>query len=158
MPAKHRVRLSPDERARLERLLRAGTHHARTIHHARILLAADEADGGPAWTDEHIADALACGVATVERVRRRYLADGLDAALRPIQPLPGRPPKIDGVAEAHLVALACSEPPVGRARWTIRLLADRYVALGVEEGWLPEPVSRETVRLALKKTRCAPTA
>ena len=66
--------------------------------------------------------------------------------------MPGRPPKIDGVAEAHLIALACSEPPTGRARWTVRLLTDRFVELGVEERWLERPVSRETVRQTLKKT------
>ena len=71
---------------------------------------------------------------------------------------PGRPPKIDGVAEAHLVALACSTPPEGRAVWTTRLLADRYVEIGVAEGWLAEPVSRETVRVVLKKTSSGRTA
>ncbi len=92
---------------------------------------------------------------TVARTRKRFLAEGLDEAVRTRKGGPGRPPKIDGTAEAHLVALACSEPPEGRAVWTVRLLADRYVALGVEQGWLLEPVSRETVRQTLKKTRTA---
>jgi hypothetical protein len=77
--------------------------------------------------------------------------EGLEACLRVIADRPGRPPKIDGVAGAHLVALACSQPPEGRAHWSIRLLADQFVELGVEEGWLGAPVGRETVRLPLKK-------
>jgi hypothetical protein len=93
-----------------------------------------------------------------ERDRRRYCDEGLDEAVRTRKGGPGRPPKIDGVAEAHLVALACSEPPEGRARWTVRLLADRYVTLGLEGRWLGGPVSRETVRQTLKKTGSIPTA
>ena len=130
MPAKYTVCLFDEQREHLDRLTRTGTGAARAIQHARILLVADEdADHGPAWSDEKVADAL--------RVRK-------DA--------PGRPPKIDGTAEAPLIALACSEPPTGRARWTVRLLADRFVELGVEERWLDRPVSRETVRQTLKKT------
>lgn len=153
MPAKAAIRLSEDERRRLDRLTRVGTAHARAIQHARILLLADASGDGPAWTDEKVADALGCGVSTVARVRKRFLREGLEEAVRPRREAPGRPPKIDGVAEAHLVALACSEPPAGRAAWSLRLLADAFVALGVSE-----PVSHETVRQALKKTRSAPTA
>lgn len=158
MPAKYTVRLSDEQRDHLDHLTRSGTRHARLIQHARILLLADEADAAPAWSDEHIADALACGTATVARIRRRFLTEGLDEALRLRKRAPGRAPKIDGAAEAHLIALACSEPPAGRARWTVRLLADRFVALGVEEGWLKVPVSRETVRQTLKKTNSGHTA
>lgn len=158
MPAKHSVCLSEEQRERLDKLTRTGTRPARAIQHARILLLADEdAEHGPAWTDEEVADALGCGTATVARIRRRFAREGLDEALRVRKDVPGRPPKIDGTAEAHLIALACSEPPAGRARWTVRLLADRFVSLGVEEGFLDGPVSRETVRLALKKTGCGPT-
>lgn len=117
-----------------------------------LLLTDEDPACGPAWTDEKIADALGCGTATVARIRRRFVKEGLDEALRVRKNVPGRPPKIDGVAEAHLIALACSDPPTGRARWTVRLLADRFVSLGLEEGWLDEPVSRETVRQTLKKT------
>jgi hypothetical protein len=157
MPAKAAVRLSDDERRRLDRLTRVGAAHARSIQHARILLLADEADVGPAWTDEKVADALACGVATVARVRKRFLSDGLEAAVRPRREAPGRPPKIDGAAEAHLIALACSAPPEGHARWSLRLLTDRFVELALAEGRLERPVSHETVRQVLKKTRSART-
>ena len=158
MPAKYDVRLTEDQRDHLDALIRTGRSHARTLQHARVLLLADASDDGPAWTDEKAADALGCSPQTVSRTRRRFVTEGLDAALRVIAERPGRPPKIDGAAEAHLIALACSEPPEGRARWTVRLLTDRYVALGVKQGWLGEPVSRETVRQALKKTRSSLTA
>jgi hypothetical protein len=158
MSAKYTVRLSDHERDRLDRLTRVGSAHARALSHARALLLTDASDGGPAWTDEKAADALGTSPATVARTRRRYCTEGLDEALRTRKGGPGRRPKIDGAAEAHLVALACASPPDGRARWTVRLLADRYVTLGLEEGWLSEAVSRETVRQTLKKTGCGPTA
>lgn len=158
MPVKHRIRLGAEERQRLERLVRTGRAHARSIRHAHILLLSDEGEHGPAWTDEKVTDALGCGLATVARLRRRFVGEGLEACLRVIKDRPGRPPKIDGVAEAHLVALACSEPPEGRARWTVRLLADEFVELGLEKGFLRGPLSHETVRQVLKKTRCGLTA
>lgn len=159
MPVKHAVALSPAQRLRLEALISTGRAHARTLLHARILLLTDTADGDRlAWTDEKVADALTCGTTTVARIRRRFCTEGFEAALRVIKDRPGRPPKIDGVAEAHLVALACTHAPEGHAKWSIRLLADRYVALGCEQGWLGAPVSRETIRQTLKKTRFALTA
>lgn len=158
MPRKHAVALDGPTRDRLRRLVSTGTAHARSIQHAHSLLLTDEGDDGPAWSDEKVADALGASDRTIARTRQRFCTEGLDAALRVIADRPGRPPKIDGVAEAHLVALACSEPPAGRDRWSVRLLSDRFVALGVEGGWLDEPVSRETVRVALKKTRSSPGA
>ena len=153
MPAKQTVRLSDDQRHLLDRLTRVGHAHARSIQHARMLLLADAAQNAPAWTDEKVADALGCAVVTVARLRKRFLKDGLDEALRPRREVPARPAKIDGLAEAHLVALACSSPPAGQATWSLRLLTDAFVALE-----LCPPVSHETVRLALKKTRSGPTA
>lgn len=158
MPQKHSVVLDLPTRDELRRLVSTGTTHARTIQHAHTLLLTDEGDHGPGWADEKVADALGVSDRTIARTRRRFCAEGLDEALRVIAERPGRPPKIDGTAEAHLIALACSEPPAGRDRWSVRLLADRFVALGVEGGWLEKPVSRETVRVALKKTSLNPGA
>jgi transposase len=152
MQKRYVVRLSKEERERLEALVRRGRAHARELLYARILLKADAAEEGPAWTDERIADALETSVATVSRQRRRFCEEGLEVALMPRKP--GRPRRrvLDGRAEAHLVALACSGPPEGRGSWTLRLLADRMVELGHVEG-----VSHETVRRTLKKTSFGPT-
>ena len=147
MLKKYVVRLDEAERAFLTDLASTGTAPARTLTHARILLKADQGPGGPGWTDERIAEALEVGRRTVERVREALVEEGLDAALRRRRP-PARRRKLDGAGEAHLVAVACSAPPEGRARWTLRLLADRLVELEVVESICPE-----TVRLTLKKTR-----
>jgi len=148
MAKKYLVTLTPDERDRLTALVSAGKRSALAITRARILLKADQADGGPAWDDARIAEALDCGLRTVERVRQRFVERGLEPALgRKRQDKPSRERKFDGAAEARLIALACSAPPEGRARWTLRLLADRLVELEVFEA-----VGRETVRRALKKT------
>ena len=141
------VGLTADERAVLGDLVAAGAAPARALAHARILLKADVGPEGPGWSDAQIAAALDVGTATVERVRERLVTEGLDAALRPRRPTAPRGRKLDGAAEARLVALACSAPPAGRARWTLRLLADRLVELEVVEA-----ISPETVRQTLKKT------
>ena len=146
---KYLVTLTPEERQRLADLLSAGKRSALTLTRARILLKADQADGGPAWPDDRIAEALDCGVRTVERVRQRFVERGLEAALgRKPQDRPSRERKLDGRAEARLIALACSEPPDGRAAWTLQLLADKLVELRVVDS-----VCDETVRRVLKKTR-----
>jgi transposase len=147
------VRLTDEERESLEVLVRRGRAHARKLLYARILLKSDASEGGPAWTDERIAEALETSADTVARERRRFLEDGLEVALMPRKP--GRPRRrvLDGRAEARLVALSCSKPPEGRGSWTLRLLADRMVELGVVEG-----VSHETVRRTLKKTPSGPTS
>ena len=144
-----KVTLEAEERQHLHDLIAAGQAAARKLAPARILLKADAADGGPAWPDGRIADALEVSVAAVERARRRFVAQGLDAALdRKRREHPARPPKLDGRAEARLIALACSAPPEGRAAWTMQLLADKLVELEVVDS-----ISDEAVRLALKKTR-----
>ena len=148
MRKQYRVTLTPEERRQLEHLLRAGKAAARKLAHARILLKVDEAPGGPAWSDAAVAEALEVGHATVARVRQRFVEEGLDAALVPRPTSRTYVRKLDGRGEAHLVALACSAPPAGRTRWTLQLLADRLVALGVAER-----LSYEAVRRALKKTR-----
>ena len=154
MPAKrYIVTLTADEREQLEALTRAGKRSARTITRARTLLLTDQGDGGPAWDDARVAQALGCGHRTVERIRERFVTGGLDAALthKP-QDRPSRRPVLDGAAEARLIALACEQAPGGRRRWTLKLLAERLVELEVVAD-----VSRETVRRALKKTRSART-
>ena len=145
---KYRVTLTVDEREQLSGLIAAGKVAAQKVTHARILLKADQAEGGPGWIDEQIAEALEVSVATVERVRQRFVEDSLEAALaRKKAARPPVAPKLDGRAEARLIALACSDPPDGRARWTMQLLADKLVELAVVPA-----VSDETVRRALKKT------
>ena len=151
MNKRYVVRLTDEEREHLEGLLRRGKAHTRKLLYARILLKAD-ADGPDRWTDERIADAFSTSVATVARERKRFSEDGLGVALMPKKPGKPRRRVLAGRAEAHLVALACSEPPEGRASWTLRLLADRMVELGHVEG-----VSHETVRRTLKKTTSSPT-
>ena len=129
-------------------MITSGKAAAQKLAHARILLKADAAPDGPGWTDEPIAEAVEVSVATVERVRRRFVEQGLEAALvRKPQDRPSRLPKLDGRAEAHLVALACSKPPGGRDEWTMQLLADRLVELRVVDS-----ISDETVRRTLQKT------
>lgn len=147
MAKQHLVRLSAAERSRLERCLSAGSAPAQTQAHARMLLKADQGPDGPAWSDVRVAEAVEVSVATVERVRRRWVAGGLDGALLRRTPQRTYPRKLDGAQEAHLVALACSSPPVGHARWSLRLLADRLVELEVVTGIAPN-----TVRSVLKKT------
>jgi len=145
---KYLVTLTPEERDHLARLTSAGRASALVLTRARILLKADEAEGGPAWDDARIAEALDVGHRTVERVRQRFVERGLDAALRrKPQDRPSRERKLDGAAEARLIALACSAPPGGRPAWTLQLLADRLVELRVVDS-----VSDETVRRVLKKT------
>lgn len=137
----HVVRLSEQERARLQDMTRKGVVHVRMLHRAEALLLSD--DG---MRDERIAERIGISVSTVERTRRQYRQAGLDAALRE-KPRPGAVPKLDAKAEAYLVALACSDPPEGRDTWTMQLLADRLVELNYVES-----ISDETVRRRLKKT------
>jgi transposase len=145
---KYKVTLTAEERQQLHDLVTTGKAAAKKLTHARILLKADAASGGPAWLDRCIADAVEVSVATVERVRQRFVEQGLDAALsRKQRERPAREPKLDGRGEARLIALACSAPPDGRKEWTMQLLADRLVELEVVD-----TVSDETVRRTLKKT------
>lgn len=135
------VELTGEERRQLMGLLKKGKTGARKLRRVRTLLLADEGA-----TDEVIATTLHIGRSTVERTRKKFVEEGLAAALED-RPRPGQPPRLDGKQKAFLVALACSDPPEGRTRWTLRLLADRLVELGVVE-----EISHETVRRTLKKT------
>ena len=143
------VVLSAQQRATLEGSIASGHAPARRIAHARILLKADEGEDapGPAWTDTEIASALEVSRSTVYRVRTRFAREGLEAALAHRAPRRTKPKKLDGLQEAHLIALACSEPPKGSKRWSVRLLAQRFVQLECADG----PISRELVRRTLKK-------
>ena len=148
MNKKYIVQLTPDQRATLEHLTRTGTTTAAVQRHARILLKADAGPDGPAWQDAAIATAVEVSIPTVERVRRQFVTAGLDVALHHKPTTRPSQRKLDGVQEAHLVAIACSPPPEGAERWTLALLADKLVELQVVE-----PIARDTIRLALKKTR-----
>ena len=137
---KYIVDLTADERDELLQLIRRGKERVRKVTRARILLHA--ADG---LTDEEIAAALSTGIATVERTRRRFVEEGMNALNE--HPRPGKRRKLTGKQEAHLIAVACSTAPEGRERWTLRLLADKVVEMG-----LANSLSYETVRRTLKKT------
>jgi len=147
MKKKYPVILSDTERDKLKSLIAAGTASARKLTHARILLKADQSPEGPGWVDDAVAEAVEVSQPTVSRVRKQYFEEGLEAALNRRPPNREYHRKLDGEQEARLVALACSEPPEGQARWSLRLLADRMVELEVVED-----LSYQTLRRTLKKT------
>jgi len=152
MARRYAVSWNPEERESLLRLISVGKGAARKLAHARILLKADEASGQPLPTDEELAATLEVSYDTVTRVRRRFVEEGLEAALeRKAAVRPPRERVIDGAAEAKLVALCCGGAPEGRARWTLQLLADKLVELEIVES-----VSYETVRQTLKKMSSSP--
>ena len=141
---KYIVDLTSEEREELEALISSGVAPARKLTRARILLKADEG-----WTDKAISEALDVGTATVERVRKRFVEWGGIKAIERRKPRRQYERKLDGDAEARLITLACSEPPEGRTRWTLQLLADKLVTLEAVD---IESISYETVRRVLKKT------
>jgi len=143
---KYIVTLTQEERTALDELVRNGRAAARKLLHGRILLKADASSGGPGWPDEEISVALEVSTGTVQRIRQLFVEEGLEAALTRRPAAQPRPWKLDGVGEAHLIALACSEPPAGQARWTLRLLAEQMVELAYVD-----TLSHETVRHVLKK-------
>ena len=145
---KYIVKLERAQRAELESLMKSGQAPARKLMHVRILLKADSGEDGPNWPDRRISEALEVSVPTIWRVRRRFVEQGLADALNR-RPQPERPSKriFDGEKEAHLIALTCGEKPEGEGRWSVRLLAERFVKMGEVEA-----VSHETVRQVLKKT------
>jgi hypothetical protein len=147
MKKKYPVILSDTERVQLKSLIAAGSAPARKLTHARILLKANQGSEGPGWVDEQVADAVEVSQPTLCRVRKQYVEEGLQAALNRRPPNREYRRKLDGEQEARLVALACSEPPEGQARWSLRLLADKMVELEVVDD-----LSYQTVRRTLKKT------
>jgi DNA-binding transcriptional ArsR family regulator len=146
MNQKYVVKLSKSEREQLEKMVACGTERARTLTRARILLKSDASEGGAKWTYSQICEAFDVTQVTVSKVRKAYAEQGLEAAIKRKKPDREYLPRLDGKAEAHLVALACGEPPNGQAHWTLRLLQEQMVALEIVES-----VSHETVRKTLKK-------
>jgi len=147
MKKKYIVTLTEVERQMLQAMLSRGKAAARKLMHARILLKADVSAGRPTLSDDAIAEGLEAGRTTVERVRKAFVEEGLEASLERRKPRRHYERRLDGDAEAHLIALACQKPPEGRSRWTLKLLADRMVQLEYVE-----TVSDQTVRRTLKKT------
>ena len=146
---KYIVRLTGEERERLSTLIRTGKHPARQLMKARILLKADASEAGEGWSDSQIARALDTSVDTVARTRQQLVEEGVEAVLtRKHSPASARPRIFDGAAEAKLIALACSKPPEGRARWTLQLLEEAVVELNIVER-----ASDNTIGRTLKKTR-----
>lgn len=143
------IALSEAEQQYLQDFTTTGKRGARQINHARILLKADVNQTGGGFCDSQIHEAIGVSVRTIERVRQRFVEEGLDAAIKQ-RSGSGRKRKMQGEQEAHLIALRCSKPPVGHARWTLRLLADQMVELG----YIDE-LSHETVRGTLKKMHCS---
>lgn len=150
MRKQHHIRLNPAQRAAVQAVLDRGRHAALTTRRARILLEAEDRPGRRVRSDREVAERCAVSARTVARVRAAFAADGFAAALRG-RPHPGAAPKLSADQELRLVALACSAPPKGRARWSVRLLADRVVELAA----MPD-VSRELVRTTLKQTGASP--
>ncbi len=148
---KYIVKLTEEEREELRKLIAQGQAPARKLAHARILLKADSGEGGSAWSDQAISEALEVGTATVERVRQRLVEAGLPAALTRHQPNRSYARKLDGEQEAYVIALTCSEAEQGRDRWTLQMLADKLV-----EVQLVESIARETIRQLLSKNELKP--
>jgi len=145
---KHIVRLTKEEREYLIKLSSSGKGSARVFIRARLLLKADQSEDGPGWSDEKISEAFDITVQSIERIRKQFVEEGFDAVLsRHEYTQKVSRKKIDGDVEAHLIALCCSDPPQGRVRWTLRLLADTVIELGYVES-----ISHEAIRQTLKKT------
>jgi len=152
MPRKrYVVQLTDGDREQCRELVRCGTAPARSIMHAQVLLKADASPGGPAWTDAAIAEAFGVCTLTVGHLRKTMVTAGLQSALQHYRIVNRQyPSKLDGHGEAHLIALACSAPPEGRTRWSLRLLSARMIELGYVDY-----VSHVTVGQVLKKTNCS---
>jgi transposase len=148
MSPRYRVTLTQEEREELESLTKRGKTHAKRFVQARALLLCDAGDNGPAWKVEAVAEALGITSRTIEHLKKRFVESGLEAAMeRKSRDKPPRDIKFDGAFEARLIALACTDAPEGRTRWTVRLLADKAVELNFAESVSPMSVQR-----TLKKT------
>jgi hypothetical protein len=148
MNTKYKVELNDEQKQNLEKITSSGTFPARQIKRAQILLKSDTKVN---WSYEKISDAFDVSEVTIAKVRRIFVQSGLEAALYRKKPDREYEHALDGEAEAHLIALACSEPPIGREHWSLRLLQDRFVKLGYADS-----ISHETIRRVLKKTNSSP--
>jgi transposase len=154
MSPRYRVTLTKEERKELEAMTRRGKMHARRFIHARALLLCDASADGPAWNVADVAAALGVSSRAIEHLKKRFVEEGLEAALeRKPREKPPREVRFDGAFEARLIALACSDVPEGHRRWTVRLLADKAVELKFAES-----VSHMTVQRVLKKTNLSLTS
>lgn len=152
MPAKRVVCLSAEQRQRCESLVKSGAAHARSILHAHVLLKTDSGPDGPGWTDQAICDAFGVSTVTVSHIRKAMAERGLEAALTHYRaPRRKYHRKLDGHQEAHLFAIARSDPPEGAARWSLRMISHRMIELGYVDD-----ISHETVRATLKGGHCSP--
>ena len=140
------VELTSEERSQLQQIVSKGNTTGYRIKYAHILLKADQSKGGPGWSDPKIAEAFGCNLSTVYRLRKRLVENGFDAVLQHGNTGKRKQRKLDGKAEAHLIALACSQPPEGRQRWTVRGLANEVVAVGIVDS-----CGKTTVHETLKK-------
>lgn len=147
---KYIVELTSEERRQLEKLIKKGKVAGYKIRHAQMLLKVNQDKQGPSWQDKRVAEAFGAHITTVERLRKRFVEQGLEAALERNK-RQNYTRKLDGDTEAHLIAIACSDPPQGRNEWTLRLLADRLVELSVVDS-----ISHMTVSRTLKKTSLSP--
>lgn len=148
MYKKYIVRLTAEERRQLTEIVTKGKASAHRITHAHILLKTDVSAGGSGWTDTMTAESFGVDTNTVYNIRQRFVEGGLEESLnRKPRSMPGRQRILDGAGEAKLIAMSCGQPPTGRTRWTLHLLADKLVAMKVVDS-----ISHETVRQALKKT------
>ena len=140
------VELTSEERSQLRQIVAKGNTTGYRIKYAHILLKSDQGKGGPGWSDPKIAETFGCNLSTVYRLRKRLVENGFNAVLQHGNTGKRKQRKLDGKAEAHLIALACSQPPEGRQRWTVRLLANELVALGIVDS-----CGKTTVHETLKK-------
>ena len=147
MKKKYFVRLTDAERYQLKQIVSSGQAPARKIRRAQILLKSDCSEGGPNWTYYQICEAFDVAQMTVTQIRKDYVEGGIEAVLKRKSPNREYVRRLNGEGEAHLIALACGDPPIGYERWSLRLLANRFVQLGYVDS-----ISYETVRTTLKKT------
>jgi hypothetical protein len=151
MYQKYFVRLTDAERYQLKQIVSSGQAPARKIRRAQILLKSDCSEGGPNWTYYQICEAFDVAQMTITQIRKDYVTGGIEAVLKRKSPHREYARRLDGVGEAHLIALACGEPPEGYERWSLRLLQNRFIQLGYVEA-----ISYETIRTTLKKTSLSP--